>query len=623
MPCTIIQNPQSFKLSSKWEEVTSLQKGSIVDSNGKPINAVYAGSRYTVICEAQHTKLVHLTRLVKGVIAIIFTLGIAYFYSEKVKSLLTKKHKIYICHSSAILNDSNPETFNNDKLQNTSLINKVSIQKLGTPHNSVEDLTMSSPISFAVTKSLFIDQQSQTKSVAKISRYEWNAEHDVIKFFPFEQNWSKRLHPLEYFCCTVYTRGVLHFKETIDLNRFIEALQTTLKNFDFLFCRLHKDGEHINVSYSDNNDDFVQLEIGEDSSTSILPEKVDSRILTGITDDLEGLPMCALKLQKLKDGFSLGYHFNHALLDQSSVFYFFKYLANCYSNRNQAETLKKPEIINLDSLLPRKPPSFRDLNEFRIFGESEGFQYLVDKSELIKKVTTPFPGTVLNIHFKLSAISKLKAESATFVTENDLINALLLKVYMMDPKFLPEEEQHFSFACNMRKRCGLDENIMGNVVYSCKMDLKTEFIRNSSLLELAQFNRKALNELTPEAFKRYVTWYGSFPQFSQIPKDYIPTNFIKSHHWVSTNWSSFQYQEILFDSQNAVKLTTPSAAALVAALGMSVICFDKSGDNKTLNTTVGVPTTCLSTVREYGISSGLFETSKIDETTCLPARGIE
>jgi len=444
---------------------------------------------------------------------------------------------------------------------------------------------------------------------AKLPRYEWNAEYDVIKFFPCKQNWSKKLHPLEYFCCSIYTRGALHFKGTIDIHRFVTALQSTLKNFDFLFCRLHKHGGHIHVSYSENNDDFVQLEIGDNSSTSMLPEKVDARILTGISDDLEGLPMCALKLTKLEDDFTLGYLFNHALFDQSSVFYFFKYLANCYSNRNHAEQLRNPELVKFDSLPPQNSPVFRDLNEFRLYGESEGFQFLADKSELIKKMTSPFPGTVIDVHFKLSAISQLKAESEFFITENDIIHALLLKIYTMDPKFFPEEEQHFSFACNMRKRCGLDETVIGNVVYSCKFVLKTELIRKSNLLELGQFNRKSLNEITPEAFKQYVMWYGSFPQFSQIPKDYISTTFIKPLHWCTSNWSSFNYQEISFDFQEVIKLTTPSSATLVAALGISTICFDNSRGEKTLNVTVGIPTHCLPAVREYGISTELFETS--------------
>ena len=448
------------------------------------------------------------------------------------------------------------------------------------------------------------------KPTTNLPRYEWNAAQDALRFYPCEKCWSRILHPLEYFCCTVYTGGALHFKGKLDQTRFIEALQYTLKNFDFLFCRLHTDGGQVHASYSENSNNFVQLELEHNGSSSPLPEKIDDRIRTGMVDDLEGLPMCALKVTTLHDGFTLGYRFNHALLDQASIFYFFKYLSIYYSDKTETEYLAKPKLADFDLLTAKNTPTFRDLEEFRAYGKSQGFQFLADKSELTTKITTPFPGAIVDVHFKLSALSKLKAESECFITENDLINALLLKIYAMDPSFLPNEEQHFSFPCNMRKKCGLDESVIGNLVYSCRLTLKTDYIRKATLIELAQINRKALNAVTPEAFKEWLMWYEGFTKFSQNPKEYVLTNFIKPQHWTSSNWSSFNYQEIAFDHQQATTLTTPSASSLLASLGMSVICFDTPRNEKTPNAVLGIPTASLKAIKEYGRLTGLYETTE-------------
>ena len=90
----VIQNPESFQLSSKWQEVRLSQKGKSVDSNGKAIKTAYAGSRYQVICKAQHTKIEYIKRFALGVLRMC--VGGIFWCPNKVKSLLTRKHKLYV-----------------------------------------------------------------------------------------------------------------------------------------------------------------------------------------------------------------------------------------------------------------------------------------------------------------------------------------------------------------------------------------------------------------------------------------------------------------------------------------------------------------------------------------------
>lgn len=94
--CKIIYRPELFKLSSKWQEITPSKKGNIVTSEGKEIPKNFAGARYKVLCEAENTLVERIKRFVQGILRVIFTCGRAYAHSDKVKSLFTNRHRIYI-----------------------------------------------------------------------------------------------------------------------------------------------------------------------------------------------------------------------------------------------------------------------------------------------------------------------------------------------------------------------------------------------------------------------------------------------------------------------------------------------------------------------------------------------
>ena len=413
----------------------------------------------------------------------------------------------------------------------------------------------------------------------------------------------RQLHPLEFFYCTMFTRGALHFAGTIDINRFLSALKQTLQNFDVLFATLHVTNDGAYVHYSADKEHFVQLEIDQNATKSdlLLPENVDPRMLQGIGDDLEGLPMCALKLSIYKTGWCIGYHLNHALFDQASAVYLFTYLANCYSN-NGKSSLAKPTLVALDALHPKKPLVFEDLQSHRSFGQKCGFSYVADKSEFYKRVTSAYPGVLAELKFPLSALTTLKNQSAQFISENDILHALLLKMYALDPTLSLEQELCFTFPCNMRKRCDLTESTIGNVVGSCALSLTVDSIRSADLVTLAAKNRTALNTTTAEGYKEYLMWYKSFPQFKQIAKDYLPTTFIRPHYFGASSWSTFPYENIRFDEETPTKLATPS----VATLGISIICFEIQGNDKVLTTSVGFSKESIPHVLAFAKNCNLF-----------------
>ncbi|QLH35485.1 MAG: hypothetical protein HWD61_04485 [Parachlamydiaceae bacterium] len=83
----IVQNPHSFKLSLKYEEINSSRKGETV---------LYKGNSYKILCEAQYLKSQRIKRLALGILASVLTFGLAYLCFHKIKSLIDKNHRIYI-----------------------------------------------------------------------------------------------------------------------------------------------------------------------------------------------------------------------------------------------------------------------------------------------------------------------------------------------------------------------------------------------------------------------------------------------------------------------------------------------------------------------------------------------
>lgn len=139
--CKIIQNPEAFKLPSKWQEILPSKKGNIVTSDGKEIPENFKGARYKVLCEAENTLVERIKRLVQGILRVIFTCGLAYARLDKVKSLFTNKHRIYITpivpyedEREKVENPADPEVIHpseeKDREKANRIVNDLGIQNL-------------------------------------------------------------------------------------------------------------------------------------------------------------------------------------------------------------------------------------------------------------------------------------------------------------------------------------------------------------------------------------------------------------------------------------------------------------------------------------------------------------
>jgi len=446
--------------------------------------------------------------------------------------------------------------------------------------------------------------------IEKSNMYHLNVEQNIARFFPCKTSWRKKLNSIEHFHSSLFPSGGLHFGGKISIERFLEAMQSTLQDFDFLFCRFYMEQDDLYAGYSGGTDErsnsFVQLEIDERDETIntaaltfILPDKIDERMRTGIVDHLEGLPIGTFKLTSLKDGFAIGYYLNHAFFDQSSIVYFFKYLSHIYSHGNNRISLKKPMLVDIESLKAKQSPVFKDLTDLRLYGESIGLRS--NKTDDFKVLSAPYTRITADLQFSVNKINHLKGLSDQFISTNDIIHATLLKIYSLNPELLLDKTLCFTFPCNMRKRCGLGAEVMGNVVSICRMLLNTEYIKNATILELAKFNRQYVSDISIEKFKENLTWYRHIQKINETALDYLPSTF-NLLHCGATNWSTFSYDNIIFNECTPLALKTPC----FASLGISIISFDNASGKRILNASICVPSNCFGSLVELGRNTELF-----------------
>lgn len=446
------------------------------------------------------------------------------------------------------------------------------------------------------------------------SLYHFDEEQKVARFFPTNKAWTKKLHPVEYFYSFIYPSGGVCFKGTISIQRFLEAMQSSLQDFDFLFGRFYMDSEGLGVRYLGGNDErnnsFVQLEIEERvedlcSSTlkCILPDKIDDRMRNIFVDRLEaleGLGLAAFKLTTFRDGFALGYYFNHAFFDQSSIVYFLQYLSHRYTHGDWNNPLKKPTLMDFNFQTAKAAPVFKDLIDIRKYGESAlGRRYRSEKPDNSKTLSQPNALQRIDVRFNIDAINKLKNSTEQFISSNDIIHALLFKIYSFNPDFLPDNIFYMTFICNMRKRCGLGDEAIGNILNPIRICTRTDYIANATILELANLSRKCIYGINVEDFKNNLVWYDHIQKYKESPMDY-PTPASDPLNRRVSNWSTFNYDHILFDDARIVSLKTPASAAL------AIISFDNIGGEKVFTTSLYVPPHSLKSIIELGRSTNLF-----------------
>lgn len=465
----------------------------------------------------------------------------------------------------------------------------------------------------------------------KSKAYHLNEDQTIAHFYPTKMGFKKKLGSTQYYHSPYFISQGLCFRGEIHLGRFLDAMHETLQDFDCLFGNIDAHEGDLFVSYSteesnstgenksseSNNRPFIQLEIekkdeqfNSSSLDTIIPNKIDERIKGVITDQFEGLPMGAFKLTIFVDGFTIGFSLNHSLFDQSSMFYLIKYLSHMYTYGREKISLKKPRLVDVDFLTSNVevPQIFENLKDFRENSESYiGFKYTSPESLSEVEIQTeeePKPSfesyITVDLNFNLTEINKLIGTVDHYLSVNDMIHAVLLKVYSFNPRLALDQTFCFGFACNMRKYCGFGEEAIGNVLSHPLIFIKLQDIKNKSLLELALLNRQRVSEVDIEFFKRSLVWYERLLEYHEKPIHYGPTfNLLNAR---ATNWSTFNYDNILFDNATPIKLNAPC----LAPFRVNVISFENKENEKVFKTSISIPPEGIESLQELERETKLF-----------------
>lgn len=435
-------------------------------------------------------------------------------------------------------------------------------------------------------------------------------------FFPANAGWERKLTSIEAFHCGMYPKGCFYFDGGVDLELFIRSLQIGLNDFSFLYSKIHIIGDEVIAKYK--NDSSVQLEVEYQSkmleaipSLQALPQGVDTRMHSGVTDDIEGLPMVAFKLTIAVNGFILGYCINHAFIDQASLFYFIKYLSHVYSG--EVSCLKKPVLADIENLCGHEDaPVSLDLNQFRSNAEKVGLKHVPCISELYANPLS-IANNQVYLHLNTSRLETLKQQSRSRISKNDIMHGILLKMYSQDSILSDDSEMHFGFACNMRKMLGLGEEYMGNILHFPYMEaIKVANAKKLDISELAEISRKNVNAIRISDYQEKIRWFKALRAHRESAIQYVPLPYVDSCFWGHTNWASFSYQDIAFQKSQVLALWTPP---FPANLKFTVTLFDRRDNESSLVIPLNLSDQLLSKVYEMAKNTELFSV-KSDSQRC-------
>lgn len=170
--------------------------------------------------------------------------------------------------------------------------------------------------------------------------------------------------------------------------------------------------------------------------------------------------MAAFKLTICEDGFILGYCLSHIFFDQASIVYFFRYLSRIYSG---SEILPTPKLIDIEAHFSNTSTiEFNDVKEFIAQTKSMGFSYVENPVALdVSNSERP-----IALYFNYEAIDQLKKDATSFITENDIIHAIHIKIRALNKELANNQMLKFGFACNMRKLVAWVKQLLVILVHS-------------------------------------------------------------------------------------------------------------------------------------------------------------
>jgi hypothetical protein len=385
----------------------------------------------------------------------------------------------------------------------------------------------------------------------------------VRYFYPSKGFNSRKLEGYDLSLCKILSSVIYLYDGQIDPDKFYLANQNALENFQWFFGSIKekKDGiyaEYISSGENDNSkDSFIQLEIQsfsdkifsiQDDMQLYLPKKMSrkEKNQTLVYASPNGVKFFNLSLTILKYQTVVGVTLNHSLTDFSALAYYFQCVSRFYTKG----------IIDLDK------PSL--VSRYNIMGE-EKIKSLSDFNALKPGFFTkkpPFPDSSATydafLELNLNKFDEYKKKSASKVSTNDLLNAVLLKCMVKKSKATDNDLYFKMFnAADMRKYLGLPKYIIGDLMYTKIVQLTRKQIIEHDLAELAVLVREQINTLSGVEYQLFMQWCDQLPKYAQ--KAYYPDFAYNPSASQVVNNSNYSFSQL---DMGDIKLVTilPSQA---------------------------------------------------------------
>jgi hypothetical protein len=362
---------------------------------------------------------------------------------------------------------------------------------------------------------------------------------------------EKRISAYESYFNKFTVSGIMLFEkqQPIDLDKLISALEKSLEYFNFLFYR----------SCSENFIKDKYCAIVFKSANTITP-------LADITSQLTPPPnpngQIALQFTQGSGEYAIAYTFNHAFLDQSSLLTFFDIITHLYHNQDYTPT--HIQLLNPDNALSLKEREIwrnkeYSLNIARQHDRIHKDDYTLTAYQALNKDQKTYPIKLYIPKAKLKQIQIAWSDGQTYISSNDMINALLVYLAAHDKKLRQHGPLECQFAMNVRPALGLGTHNIGNylTMVTIPNDKLLPFAEDKDLKGIATKIRQQVLQTNPNHFNDLINWYATLNDRQESGDDYISRFRLNPAMIQTTNWTSFDYNTLALDKAKFIGLSQP------------------------------------------------------------------
>ena len=297
-----------------------------------------------------------------------------------------------------------------------------------------------------------------------------------------------------------------------------------------------------------------------------------------------------------------------AFYDQCAIVYLLTYLSNAYTTDGNP-TLQLPIFRPRSTIIPPNYSEFTSLEEFNL-AAPKGY------------MSAPFAGASFGIPKIITInLDKRKVEEIrqlmpdVKVSTNDILHGILLKItarFHADSTHSTTEDKQIPpncrvlFARNMRIPLGLGSEIVGDYARLQCLESTIMKVQNSAIAELSMASRATLADDIGDKYIRECKWFLEYKdRYGALCGN--PDFMADTGAVFISNWSSFPYENILFDEISPSELLLSPTKYTSSQAMFVVIAFRGQGLERSLVITINtLHDGIISATKAISEETGLF-----------------